>query len=272
MKNLLHNIQTLAMLALLMVSIQSCSQEWEEAANVEVNFTAMLPNDVQSRAFGEGIHVNTLVVGIFDEYAEEISRKYFPVSGENIEIQLTLAQNQTYHFVFWAYNNEHDFYDIIDLTAIRMNAVESPVTFEQMEKADAFFATIEDFEVTDGRNQKVTLTRPLAQINVGTSGMAMKASLTAKGVSDTFCPFTNTVSESKTDYIWEFSQTTGEKFMAEDTEYTYLAMGYVFAPTEETSIAAKLLLTDGEASLPIEFPEVKIRANHKSNIAGNLTN
>ena len=271
MKNLLHNIQTLAVLALLMVGIQSCTQEWEEAAHVEVNFTAMLPNDAQSRAFGEELHVNKLVVGIFDEYAEEISRKYFPISGENIEIQLTLAQDQIYHFVFWAYNNEHDFYDTTDLTAIRMNAVESPVTFEQMKAADAFFATIEDFEVTDGRRQKVTLARPLAQINVGTSGKTMKALLTAQDVSDTFHPFENAVS-GKTNYIWGFSQTTTEKFMAEDTEYTYLAMGYVFAPTEETSIAAKLLLTDGEASLPIEFPEVKIRANHKSNIAGNLTN
>ena len=271
MKNLLHNIQTIAVLALLMVGIQSCTQEWEEAAHVEVNFTAMLPNDAQSRAFGEGIHVNKLVVGIFDDRYSEISRKNFPISGENIEIQLTLAQDQTYHFVFWAYNNEHDFYDTTDLTAIQMNAVESPVTFEQMEAADAFFATIEDFEVTDGKRTTVELIRPLAQINVGTSGKTMKALLTAKGVSDTFHPFENAVS-GKTDYIWGFSQTTSEKFMAEDTEYTYLAMGYVFAPTEETSIAAELILTDGEASLPIEFPEVKIRANHKSNIAGNLTN
>lgn len=65
MKNLLHNIQILAMLALTMVGIQSCSDDWHDVGDVQVNFTATLPTDTRTRAFGKAEQVNTLVVGIF---------------------------------------------------------------------------------------------------------------------------------------------------------------------------------------------------------------
>lgn len=43
MKNLLHNIQILAMLALTMIGIQSCSDELHDVGDVQVSFTATLP-------------------------------------------------------------------------------------------------------------------------------------------------------------------------------------------------------------------------------------
>lgn len=65
MKNLLHNIQILAMLALTMIGIQSCSDELHDVGDVQVSFTAMLPTDTRTRSFGKAEQVNTLVVGIF---------------------------------------------------------------------------------------------------------------------------------------------------------------------------------------------------------------
>ena len=65
MKNLLHNIQILAMLALTMIGIQSCSDDLHDVGDVQVNFTATLPTDTRTRAFGMAEQVNTLVVGIF---------------------------------------------------------------------------------------------------------------------------------------------------------------------------------------------------------------
>ena len=141
MIKLFYNINVLLILIILMIGIQSCSNEWEEAKNVEVSFTAILPNDVQSRTLGEGIHVDTLVVGIFAGNTE-IERKHFSVRGENVNVQLTLAQNQIYNFVFWAYNRNHNFYNIKDLTAIKMNDLPDLVSFSTMEAADAFFAII----------------------------------------------------------------------------------------------------------------------------------
>ena len=283
MKNLLHNISIMTVLTLMMVGIQSCSDDWQKVGDVQVSFTAILPTDTRTRSFGKAEQVNTLVVGIFKKGVadvhtnsggswsyHEIDRKEFPINGTSANVQLTLAQEQTYSFIFWTYDGNQNIYNIDDLTAIEMNALPNPITFTQAEAADAFFATMGDITITGDCSYPVELVRPLVQINVGTIGTPMQASFTAKDVPDTFHPFTNTVSGSA-EFTWDFSDTTTETFSADGTEYNYLAMGYVFAPTTATNISAKLTLTDGNNSKMVEFPQVEIEANQRSNIAGNFT-
>jgi len=270
MKNLLHNILTIGSACLAMAGIQSCSDELHDVGDVQVSFTATLPTDTRTRAFGKAEQVNTLVVGIFNERNTEIGRKEFAIYGTSIDVSLSLAQEQTYSFVFWAYAGNQTSYDIDDLTAIEMNTLPNPTTFAQAEAADAFFATMEDITITGDCSYPVELVRPLAQINVGTTGTPMQAVFKANDVPDTFYPFTNTVSGAA-EFTWNFSETTSETFSADGTEYNYLAMGYVFAPTTATNISAKLTLTDGNNSKTVEFPQVEIEANQRSNIAGNFT-
>lgn len=283
MKNLLHNIQILAMLALTMIGIQSCSDELHDVGDVQVSFTATLPTDIRTRSFGKAEQVNTLVVGIFKKGVAdvhnnsggswnyyEIDRQSFPINDTSIDVQLTLAQEQTYSFVFWACDGNQNIYDIDDLTAIEMNTLPNPITFSEAEAADAFFATMEDITITGDCSYPVELVRPLAQINVGTTGTPMQATFTASGAPKTFHPFTNTVSGAA-EFSWNINETTTETFSADGTEYNYLAMGFVFAPTTATNISAKLTLTDGNNSKMVEFPQVEIEANQRSNIAGNFT-
>lgn len=283
MKNLLHNISIMTVLTLMMVGIQSCSDDWQKVGDVQVSFTAILPTDTRTRSFGKAEQVNTLVVGIFKKGVadvhtnsggswsyHEIDRKEFPINGTSANVQLTLAQEQTYSFIFWTYDGNQNIYNIDDLTAIEMNALPNPITFTQAEAADAFFATMGDITITGDCSYPVELVRPLVQINVGTIGTPMQASFTAKDVPDTFHPFTNTVSGSA-EFTWDFSDTTTETFSADGTAYNYLAMGYLFAPTTAIQIAAELTLTDGENSKTVAFPKVEIEANQRSNIAGNFT-
>ena len=283
MKNLLHNISIMTVLTLMMVGIQSCSDDWQKVGDVQVSFTAILPTDTRTRSFGKAEQVNTLVVGIFKKGVadvhtnsggswsyHEIDRKEFPINGTSANVQLTLAQEQTYSFIFWTYDGNQNIYNIDDLTAIEMNALPNPITFTQAEAADAFFASMEDITITGDCSYPVELVRPLAQINVGTTGTPMQATFTASCAPKTFHPFTNTVSGAA-ELTWNFSETTTETFSADGTEYNYLAMGYVFAPTTATNISAKLTLTDGNNSKTVEFPQVEIEANQRSNIAGNFT-
>ena len=283
MKNLLHNISIMTVLTLMMVGIQSCSDDWQKVGDVQVSFTAILPTDTRTRSFGKAEQVNTLVVGIFKKGVadvhtnsggswsyHEIDRKEFPINGTSANVQLTLAQEQTYSFIFWTYDGNQNIYNIDDLTAIEMNALPNPITFTQAEAADAFFATMGDITITGDCSYPVELVRPLVQINVGTIGTPMQASFTAKDVPDTFHPFTNTVSGSA-EFTWDFSDTTTETFSGDGTAYNYLAMGYLFAPTTAIQIAAELTLTDGENSKTVAFPKVEIEANQRSNIAGGFT-
>lgn len=271
------------MLALTMIGIQSCSDDLHDVGDAQVNFTAMLPTDTRTRSFGKAEQVNTLVVGIFKKGVAdvhtnsggswnyyEIDRQSFPINGTSVDVQLSLAQEQTYSFVFWAYYSNQSIYNINDLTAITMTELPNTITFAQAETADAFFVTMEDITVTGNCSYPVELVRPLAQINVGTTGTPMQATFKANGVPNIFHPFTNTVSGAA-EFTWDFSKTTTETFSADGTEYNYLAMGYVFAPTTATNISAKLTLTDGNNSKTVEFPQVEIEANQRSNIAGNFT-
>lgn len=269
MKNLLHNIQIWMMLALTMAGVQSCANDIPEMSHAEVSFTATLPNNARSRSFGNAEQVNTLVVGVFDNQYKEIYRKLYSIEGTSVNISLALAQSQTYHFIFWAYDNTLDVYDISDLKSIQMKALPASITFAQAEAMDAFFSIKEHVTVMGDKNYSIKLVRPLAQINVGTTGMPMLASLTAKEVPDTFHPFTNSVSGA-TDYNWNFSETITEKFSADGKEYNYLTIGYLFAPSTAISIATELTLF-GEKSQTLEFPQVEIESNCKSNIAGKFT-
>ena len=272
MKNLLHNIPFWMILVLTMAGVQSCADDTPELSQAEVSFTVTLPADARSRSFGDAEQVNTLVVGVFDEQKlVEIYRQSFTITGTTVDFQLTLARNQTYNLVFWAHKDNQDIYKIDDLTAIQMKALPNPITFDQAEARDAFFAIKENMTGTGNRNYSIELVRPLAQINIGTTGTHMYAQLTAADAPDTFHPFINTVS-GEADFTWKFNETTTETFSADGQEYKYLGVGYLFAPpVTAKSIEVELTLTDGiDIAREFKFPQVEIKANHRSNLIGHI--
>lgn len=251
--------------------------------DAQVTFTATLSDDLLTRSFGEGLSVDKLVIGVFDlndngEYVEITKRHYADIVNGQIEnITLSLAKSETYHFVFWAYNSESGVYDIEEkgsLTAIKMK--HDIIGFAEAENADAFFATIKNFTVEGNIIKDVPMKRPLAQINVGTSGTATAAAFTVYETADTFHPFTETVS-GETNFTWTFAEASTETFSVKmnETQYTYnyLAMCYMFAPlgdkTEAVKKTCQLELTNMNEK--IHFQDVELHANHRSNIVGSFT-
>lgn len=260
MKNIRHNIQIGMMLALMMVGIQSCSDELQEVDDVLVSFTATLPADTHARSFGKAEQVNTLVVGVFNG-EREVHRQSFPVNNTLVDVQLALAKNQTYSFIFWAYDNSQSIYNIEDLTEIKMNALPNPITFAQAEAMDAFFAVKKNVTITGSNNYPVELVRPLAQINIGTTKAPIQASFTTTKVPNIFHPFTNEVNGEE-DLIWNFTQTADQTFSIEGIEYNYLVLAYLFAPIHGTKVNATLTRNGTETPLNA----VNIQANLRTNI------
>lgn len=260
MKNILHNIQIGMMLALMMVGIQSCSDELQDVDDVLVSFTATLPTDTHARSFGKAEQVNTLVVGVFNG-EKEVHRQSFAVNNTSVDVQLALAKNQTYSFIFWAYDENLNIYDITDLKAVKMNALPNLITFAQAESMDAFFAVEKNITITGSNNNyPVELVRPLAQINIGTTGTPEAASFTVKA-PDTFHPFTNIV-EGEIEYKWTFNETSDKKFTIDGTDYNYLVLAYLFAPIHGTKVNATLTRNGTETPLN----DVNIQANLRTNI------
>ncbi|MBR4088538.1 MAG: hypothetical protein IKK19_04460 [Bacteroidales bacterium] len=288
MKNLLYKIKTIALPVLLMAGICSCTDFLQGSGEVQVGFDARICADPLTRTFGRAEKINTIMVGIFkkgvsDEHTNaggewryhEVDRLEFPMSGTSANIQLTLAKDQTYSFIFWAYDKDAGIYNTEKLTSIKMNPLPDnhSLQLQQAESADAFFAVKEGVTIMGSGSYPVELERPLAQVNVGTTGKVVQATLKAKGVPDTFYPFTNSVSGAA-DRTWNFNlsqQATKETFTADGTQYNYLAMGYLFAPTTQKNIAVELTLTDGSNSNTVQLDQTPIEVNKKTNIAGKLT-
>ncbi|MBQ2858186.1 MAG: hypothetical protein IJE78_13910 [Bacteroidaceae bacterium] len=272
MNRRLDHILWRMMLIFFAASIHSCANEQEEPEYATVNFIATLSEDVHSRTLGSGNGIDSLWVGIFNKDTVEMARQRFAVSGSSIDIALTLPKNQTFHFVFWAYNSQSSAYNISSLKQIKMKQCLF-TTWNEVEATDVFCANRTDITLQEGSTTVpgVELKRPLAQINVGTTGTPMPASFKVISAPDTFYPFSNSVSGT-TGYSWNFSETTTETFTADGTKYNYLAMGYLFAPVATMKITAELELTGNDMnSQTIQFPQVEMTANRRSNIVGTFT-
>ena len=87
------------MLAIMVVGIQSCSDDLHDVGDVEVNFTAMLPTDTRTRSFGKAEQVNTLVVGVFNTQKEELERQEFAINGTSVQLILSRAEHQKSRFI-----------------------------------------------------------------------------------------------------------------------------------------------------------------------------
>ncbi len=266
MKRLSDKIRLLVLLVLSGVGAISCSKDMEDVSNVEISFRTVIQDYGLTRAFGDGLKVNTLVVAVFNEEFVELNRQEFAIENLSMDVRLSLAKDQTCNFVFWAYDSSAEVYDLTDMTAVKMRT--DITNFIQAEHSDAFFATVTNIKVTTSVVEEVNLIRPLAQINVGTSDTAVKASFSVKNAANVFHPFTGTVSGEET-FTWTFEETTDQKFSVNETPYTYLAMGYLFVPIGEvTQKDCELVLTDTEEK--IGFPSVKLQDNYRSNIVGSF--
>ncbi len=288
MKRILYNIQSILLLVILSQITLSCSETEElEPQSIDITFTAAIQNDVRTRAeegyftYGGGKHATTLLVAVFNdnETPQMVGKPQEftidPLSSYGNSVIINLTKNQTYNIIFWAYNKEADGYDFKNLPDIKMKTTDKAMTFEKADAMDAFYAVV---RYTAGNTpEPISLKRPLAQINVGTSGTATATKFTVYETADTFHPFTETVS-GKTNFTWTFAEPTTETFSVwidkKEYTYNYLALGYLFAPLGEKTEAAKktclLELTGTDKEIP-PFQDVELHADYRSNIVGSFT-
>lgn len=130
----------------------------------------------------DGSKANQLIYAVYNDKYElleqygngNISDKDAPHYGQVVmdvnkfpyTINLRLIRKQTYHIVFWAQNKDCNAYDTNDLTMVGVRYSNAK---NNDELRDAFYHT-DTFSVMGEEIRSVELTRPLAQINVGTAG------------------------------------------------------------------------------------------------------
>ena len=287
----------LMMLAVAGMTVASCERSFDEGgadagneANVSVNieFPAM-----QTRAaYSDGTTATALQYAVFEKKngALAIIDTYTVDSAEPEEIKISkqinfqLVTGRTYRFVFWAAapstNDWTNPYNVEFTPTGATMTVDYENILANDERNDAFFASVEK-EITGDVQMSVELTRPFAQINIGTSDYEVAKvqgcapNLSKIEINKAYTTLDLVTGDATGDNgatTFDFNDIDSkEKFPIDD--YEYLAMTYVLASA------------DGEADYTVTFSykegtdgdvtdrtvgSVPVQRNHRTNMFGQV--
>ena len=289
----------LAVAALLLTAV-SCSQdEYENGVSgntVDVTFTASLDKaGAATRAISDGLTAVDLYVAVYNngKLLSDLSKDYTKafVNREAI-VSMHLVKGQTYKFLFWAQNPNCNAYTLDkDAQTITVNYE----GYANDESRDAFYAT-KEITVAGPTNLEVTLDRPFAQLNIGTTEedcarakaagvdvAAIKSTIEVANVPSVFSPFKTGAEQVSTPVKVSFTKAlvpdpeteTLEVVLKEGeaaTPYKYLSMNYLLADAAQSAnfdVKATIQPASGNA-IELSIPNVPLQGDWRTNILGNI--
>ena len=284
--------------ALATVFFSACQQENLEPAGKgsSVSFTVEVPGLAVTKAdavVDNGSNINDLVYAVYKvsddattlEEAVEAWDEAMPVyqvnqettsfAGGKTTVDLELLNDQNYVVLFWAQVNDAwvpagtEF----DLTNITYPANMSSNNSDLAAFSGRAFIAAADVEKSVSR--EVTLTRPFAQINVGTTlpkAFTVKfvdSKVTVYDAGESFSVASQSATGT-TDVVFGEAALPSNYLNVEGdaTDYTYVAMNYVFANGVVEVEYDIETLAHGTVNKTI--PSVPVEKNFRTNIIGNL--
>ena len=249
-----------------------------------VTFTVALP-EMATRAFGdaETINCNELLYTVYDAEGKTIilpteTKSAFGNGVLTDNVTLQLVANQQYKIVFYAHNNGSQFSTYTD-GKLTVDYTQATVNSEI---DDAFYAAY-DF-TADGTAKTVTLTRPFAQLNIGTDDLgetAVQKILTnitstltvSQGLKNSMDLMTGIPSVEGTLNDIPFTP-AGAPAVNTDfpvTGYSNLLSVYLLVPAEQDMIDATYVLKNGEKEIrTLNLAATPVRMNYRTNVYGSL--
>ena len=288
LKSLTPPLALFASLAIL----ASCAKEadsprlQETGETVTATFQVSAPDPVATKAIADGTTATQLTVAVYDEagnYLSDLST-HASISRNtgNWTVSMPVVKDMTYQFVFLAKS-------ALDNGFCTFNAANAKVTVNYSalpannDNADFFYVkdkiTIEnDFSKTE------TMTRPLAQINIGASDLVaagysiktdetMLTGISLTGINNTLNVLDGALSGAdavelaKAKRVNETSQFV--------TGYDRIAMAYVLAGASQTSnatinISAQGIQNTTPHTITRSVPNIPLQGNYRTNILGKI--
>lgn len=288
----------------LMLSATSCSQD-ELVGNgttgdeAVVTFNVEMEGQIASRAIGDGQTVDQLFLAVYDESGNEITtlrqdeanNNYVIVENLGAVAKVRLVKGQTYQFVFWAQKRGAGHYNTDDMKAIKVN---NYTTISNDETRDAFYAYVAPIKVTGSFNQTVTLKRPFAQLNLGTSAKDLSwASNAGVTIAKTAVKVTGEVYSQLNTFDGSLAAPVTAEFelnvipdmdsemliiddsedQFENDEYYYLSSSYLLAPSNK-ALSEEIIFTlvdknDKEINKLYVY-NAPLQRNWRTNIVGDI--
>ena len=295
--------KSLAICALAALTFASCQKENaggnmdDQSSVVSINLTSPL---MGTKAFADGNTVNVVHVHVYKVGANGELTYIAPGTGSTVtpsqDVRMSsgtatystrLVTGQTYTFVFWAENkdNGHYTYDPGTKTiAVKYTNAAGNDAAGNDETRDAFYAVLENVQITGAYSHNVTLTRPFAQVNFGVTAKDMaaanaagitvnKAAVKCTYVANALNLLTGAASGSVTA---AFAPTAlpSETLSAANKTYKYVAMNYVLVGKNTSTlsdITLTLEATGAESATPeYTYTNIPLQGNYRTNIVGDL--
>ncbi len=265
-----------------------------------VSFSVNTESATESRAISDGSGANKLYYRAFryegdnNEWVSAISELESVdnfVSGQTVTLQL--PKNQDVVVAFFAKNSEADCYNVTE----DGTGMDVEISYDGYgnndETRDAFFGNV-SFGTAGNETKTVTLKRPFAQINVGTSDYAAFAAhyncnssgVTIKNAANKLNLIDGSVSG---DVEVKFTTAQGdlfkereggsayypsEKLTVNGTDYTWLSMCYVLPQEKEqsTTVSAEFTFLNDKQPITLKngLENMPIQRNYRTNVIGNI--
>ncbi len=261
---------------------------------VNVSFSTMLDQSAMTRGVtgeSDGSNATKLYVAVYNASGNlipgisKIGENTETMSENEASVSFQLVKGQTYNFAFWAQNPN------ATTGALTFDAAAKTVTVDYTkikandESLDAFTAHVNNLTVTGPVTQSVTLKRPWAQLNYGTTSTdwaaAEAAGITVTRSKVTVCNvyrtlklLEGTVADAATaDIELEAANIPTHTLTVSNTDYKQLGLNYLLVGNEgeQGLIKADLTVLNAAGEInTLAFSNIPVQRNYRTNIIGDL--
>ena len=283
MKRYLLSTFTIAAAALL---VTSCNDEMDNGLKTgnegTVTFTAQLPSEMGTRAFADGLTAKHLQYAVY-EAGQSTPLKVFgdetTVVGEaemvdlKKSVTLQLTSGKSYDVIFWADATTDSPYTFNP--ASREVSVDYSKVNNNSDNCDAFFKK-ETITVSGNQSVDVKLTRPFAQVNIGTDDFdAAKASglevtqteVVAKAFATLNLATGEVADEADRTFTMKAIPTASDGEFPVAGGYKYLSMDYLLVGADKATVDVAFNYGGPQNRT---FTNVPVQRNYRTNIYGSL--
>ena len=283
MKRYLLSTFTIAAAALL---VTSCNDEMDNGLKTgnegTVTFTAQLPSEMGTRAFADGAMAKHLQYAVY-EARQSTPLKVFgdetTVVGEaemvdlKKSVTLQLTSGKSYDVIFWADATTDSPYTFDPAT--QKVSVDYSKVNNNSDNCDAFFKK-ETITVSGNQSVDVKLTRPFAQVNIGTDDFdAAKASglevtqteVVAKAFATLNLATGEVADEADRTFTMKAIPTASDGEFPVAGGYKYLSMDYLLVGADKATVDVAFNYGGPQSRT---FTNVPVQRNYRTNIYGSL--